>query len=553
MPAETAAPASATPRAWAIALLLAAALTFILTYPTIPQIGSAGRLDTGDGRFSIWNVAWVAHAIVDDPRHLFDANIFYPHRGTLTYSELNLVGGALGVPAYFVTRNPLAAHNSAVVLSLLTTFMATWALVRRLTGSDAAGLVAATGYTFSAFTSSHTAEIQLLMLFGFPLIMIAFHRLASSPTIGRAAWLGAALALTALACGYYGVYGGGLAGAAALWWAQPRRRYWVALAVAAGATVAFVWPVLGYYLHERAAQGAVRATTPDELRVYSASWRSLLASSTDVGMIWTSAIARTGPLKEVLFAGVCVLALAAVAVASLGRLPADRRTILGYVCIAVVATWGALGPDGALYWVLAKVLPGMSFLRAPARLAVVGIFALSVVAGFGVRDLTRGRRWVTPALLALMVAELWVAWPIRPMLPLERPYRTLATLPRGGVVEFPFQYDSAVFHTHTRAMFRSTWNWQPLVNGYSDFVPADFYELALPITGFPDPKSFEIMRAHDVKYVVIRFGEYGDYRQALLDRFPPYAQYLRLVDEDQDVRLYEITSWPLPSSAGSPE
>jgi hypothetical protein len=553
MPAETAAPASATPRAWAIALLLAAALTFILTYPTIPQFGSAGRLDTGDGRFSIWNVGGVAHAIVDDPRHLFDANIFFPHRGTLTYSELNLVAGALAVPAYAITRNPLAAHNSAVVLSLLLTFMATWALVRRLTASSTAGLVAATGYTFSAFTSSHTAEIQLLMLFGFPLIMLAFHRVADAPTIGRGVGLGGALALTALACGYYGVYAGGLAGAAALWWAQPRRRYWIALAVAALAAVAFVWPVLGYYLHERASQGAVRATTPDELRVYSASWRSLLASSTDAGMIWTSAIARTGPLKEVLFPGVCVLGLAGCAVANLGKLPAGRRTVLGYLVIAGVAMWGALGPDAGLYWVLAKILPGMTFLRAPARLAVVGIFALSVVAGFGLRELTRGRRWVPAAVLPLMVAELWVAWPIRPMLPLERPYRTLATLPRGGVVEFPFPYESAVFHTHTRAMFRSTWNWQPLVNGYSDFVPADFYELAMPITGFPDAKSFQIMRAHDVKYVVIRFGEYGEYRQALLDRFPPYAQHLRLVDEDQDVRLYEITSWPSSSTAGSPE
>jgi hypothetical protein len=58
-------------------------------------------------------------------------------------------------------------HNSAVVIALVITFVAMWALVRRLTARRQRASVAATAYTFSAFTSSHTAEIQLLMLFGF--------------------------------------------------------------------------------------------------------------------------------------------------------------------------------------------------------------------------------------------------------------------------------------------------------------------------------------------------------------------------------------------------
>ena len=154
-----------------LVLLIGCALTATLTYPTIPLFATAGRIDGADGRFSIWNVAWIAHSLLDDPRHLFDANIFHPHRHTLAYSELNLVAGVLATPVYAFTRNPFAAHNSAVLIALFVTFLAMWALVHRLTSSTGAGLVAATAYTFSAFTASHTAEIQLLMLFGFPLVM----------------------------------------------------------------------------------------------------------------------------------------------------------------------------------------------------------------------------------------------------------------------------------------------------------------------------------------------------------------------------------------------
>ena len=74
-----------------------AALTAALTYPLAFQLGDIGYKVhvVGDARYSIWNIAWVAHALVSNPRHVLDANIFYPHTGTLIYSEANLVGGAL--------------------------------------------------------------------------------------------------------------------------------------------------------------------------------------------------------------------------------------------------------------------------------------------------------------------------------------------------------------------------------------------------------------------------------------------------------------------------
>jgi len=543
-------PAVVAPSTWrerAIVVVLAFALTTALTVPTVPRFLTSGRLDTGDGRFSIWNVAWVAHAIVDAPRQLFDANIFFPHSSTLTYSELNLVAGALAAPVYAATRNAIAAHNSAVVAALMISFLAMWALIRRLTGSSRAGVVAATGYTFCAYTSAHTAEIQLLMIFGFPLVMLAFHQAATRKRMSDGVLLGGALAVTALGCGYYGVFAAAVVALAGLLWAKRERAYWTALGVGIVTSVVLVAPVVVPYLRDRAAAGAVTRRSVDELRDYSADWRAYLTSGTTLDAMWGPALYRgAGTFNEVLFPGIIVSALAAVGCVDVIR-RRDReetRLVLGYLCIAGLAAWASFGPSLGLYDVL-RVIPGATMLRAPSRLGIVVTFALAVIAAFGYRRIERGRSVLVALVVAGLVAELWVPWPLRTMPPPPRAYEMLAMLPRGGVVEFPFAYDPKDFHNQTWAMLRSTSNWQPLVNGYSDFTPPDYYDLALPITAFPDPVSFDLLKKLDVRYVIVRVADFqGEARDRLLARFPPYDAYLHRLTADHDVWLYEIVAWP---------
>ena len=52
----------------ALVLLGFSALTVALTYPLAFHLATlAYRPDNGDGRFSVWNVAWVARTLVADP------------------------------------------------------------------------------------------------------------------------------------------------------------------------------------------------------------------------------------------------------------------------------------------------------------------------------------------------------------------------------------------------------------------------------------------------------------------------------------------------------
>jgi uncharacterized membrane protein YhaH (DUF805 family) len=176
---------TATTRATVRAALLGAILVAFMTAPMITRPASVGRLDTNDGHYAIWNVAWVAHAILDPEARVFDANIFAPHRGTLAYSEMNLVAGVLALPWYAATHDPLVALNGTVFVALVLAFVLTSVLVRRLTGSEGAGLVAATAFTFCPYVAAHTAHIQLLMIWVFPLVMLAFHAFEERPGAWR--------------------------------------------------------------------------------------------------------------------------------------------------------------------------------------------------------------------------------------------------------------------------------------------------------------------------------------------------------------------------------
>src|SRR5687768_13369892 len=110
--------------------LLAAALTF----PFVTQLDRVGRSENSDGQWSIWNVAWVARTLVTDPANLFNANIFYPHRQTLAFSENNLAAGLLAVPFYWASKNPYLTLNVVFLLSMACSFAGTYYLVRHLTG-----------------------------------------------------------------------------------------------------------------------------------------------------------------------------------------------------------------------------------------------------------------------------------------------------------------------------------------------------------------------------------------------------------------------------------
>jgi hypothetical protein len=532
--------------------LTAALLAVLLTWPMGAQFGASGRIHSGDGRYSIWNVAWVAHALTTDPHALFDANIFYPHQGTLAYSSANIVAGAIAAPVWWITGNPYAASNFVTMMSFVLAALAAFALVRRLTGSRAAAAFGGIAFAFCPFVFSHLPHVQLLMTFALPLVLLALHRFVASPSWRTAAWLGLSMALQALACEYYGVFGGLAAGLGAVWFAAATgrlrdRRYWALALGAAALAVALVLPFFLPYLQIQA-EGFSR--TLDEARVYSAGWRAYLASD---GVLHRWMLPWLGTWGEVLFPGFLPVGFAAATIvwqARAGRhdaLPAPAAVVGFYVTLGLLAAWASAGPDAGLYTALHAGFPLFSMLRAPARFGILVTLSVAVLGAIGVAALER--RLAPPRRTAVLLVILAASIAGSSVGPLELDaapalppaVARLATLPRAPVVEFPYFSAPADRSRHTEYMLLSTFHWQPLVNGYSDHMPADAARDMLALATFPGTEAWRVLRRLEVRYVLVHWRSYSRVQlEALVPLIEEQASRLRLMAGGPEVSLYEI-------------
>lgn len=543
----------------AIACAASLLLAVVMTWPLASNMTGLGRT-SGDGLYAIWNVSWVAHALVTNPLALFEANIFYPHPHALAYSEANIGAGIVAVPAWLLTRNPYAAQNSALIVAFATSALGMWLLVRRLTGDTGIAAVAAVLFAFCPYVFAHTPHIQLLFSGGIPLSLLALHRLVDAPSVRRGVWLGLILAATALTCAYYGIFSGLMVGYAVIFLAASRglwrdRRYWTAVAVGAVVSVACVAP---FFIPFLSVQEAGFGRTLDESYRFSANAQSYIASSAHAHfwMLGLESVSRWPRFTDVVFPGflATLLGLAGLVIGltrpGAGPTGASRREVaLLYGSIGALAFWASFGPKAGLYAVLFKI-PVFAFLRAPVRFGIVVVFALAVLAGLALAVLlarysTRTRALVTAALVAMGIGELNILpFPWERALPLASSYATLATLPRAPLAEFPFYGERHTFPLHTQYMAFSAAHWMPMLNGYSDHIPLEFREDARILASFPSRESFNVLRRRRIRYMGVHWDMYNERAPEIRQRLQPFGQHLRPLAVDHSMTLYEIVSFP---------
>jgi hypothetical protein len=545
-------------------------LALLLTWPLASNFAGLGRThpNDADGQLSIWNVSWVARTIVVDPLRLYDANIFFPHKLTLAYSEANVLTGTIGVPVYWASRNPWLTLNAVMIFGFASAYAAAYFLMRHLTGSRAASAVAAVLYAFCPYVFSHLSHIQLLMTGGIPLALLLLHRVAdeafrlkaeateehvasgfSRKILYRGLALGLALAAQALSCAYYGIFAGLAVGYAALVLASTRtlwtmRRYWIAIAAGAITSIVIVLPFFIPFLEVQDESGFGRSL--DDAARWAARPHGYLVSSANAHRWLLNAVRRFGPWEEVLFPGMLAILLglagAWIAARRAGR---DRETALLYGSLGLLAFWASFGPHAGLYRIL-YYLPVFSFLRAPSRLGLIVVLCLAIFAAFALREIfarsSGGGRAIASAIaIAAAFAELAVVpliWYPAPQLPPG--YAVLANSPRGVLAEFPFYGERIAFPLHTQYMLFSTAHWMPMVNGYSDVIPKDFREAAAVLDGFPSDDAFKMLARRRVRYIAVHWDMFAGRHGEIRGRLEPYLKNLRTMASDERMTLFEV-------------
>jgi hypothetical protein len=489
-------------------LLVAAAtvivLTIFLTWPQALHLG--GKVaEHNDPLFSAWRLSWIAHALKTDPRRLFDANIYFPERQALAYSDATMLEGALAAPFLWAGSSPILVYNLLLLTGIAASGLAMFVRARRLTGNSNAAIVSAAVFTLLPYRIEHVMHLELQWTMWMPLAFWSVHRSVEERSWRWGAVTGLFVWLQILSCVYYGIFLSiAILALGALLIATTRGARAVNLGalalgavIAAALTVPYAWP----YIENARALGP---RAPDEIARFSARLASYVTAPA-ANWLWGGVDRFSGNELNIFPGAVAVL----LAVAGLAGRP--RRLAWIYLAVGAIAVDMSLGANGFLYPRLLAHAPMLGGLRAPARFSIVAFCALAVLAGFGADLIERRvsnphlRRRVTAAAVLLLLVECGSA----PLQLMELSpgagdiYRVLRELPPGPVAELPMPRPDTLPHYDAFYEYWSIYHWKPLINGYSGYAPAGYLQTLEQMRTFPDDRSVARLKELNVRYIVV--------------------------------------------------
>jgi hypothetical protein len=402
--------------------------TAVMTWPWVLHLRDAVA-DPGDPYMIAWTLWWDYHQTFNDPLHLFDANVFYPYRYTLAFSE-NDYGLALPFfPLFALGLRPLTVHAVATFLGFAFCGYGAFRLARTLTGSEGAAWVAGFVFAFIPFRFHLLAHLHYLFAAWIPLLLEALVLFARARTWRRAAWLGAAFLMNGLTCVSWLVLTlAPLALTGAYFVARSPalrrdRRFWLRAGVSLGVASLMLLPFLLPYYWVSVMYGL--SWGPEEFARNSPTLMHWLSADGRV-KLW----ARMGesiPGGHKLFPGLLapLLALAALRVRPARAADAGRRREravvaaldLALVACAVVAAL-ALGYHDVTFRVFGRQVLRIGE-RSLTHALVIGWFVLAFRLGFNFRGafvgavrgrLARAEGGDGFGREALAVGLIWAVW-----------------------------------------------------------------------------------------------------------------------------------------------
>jgi hypothetical protein len=178
-------------------ILVFCLFTAILTWPYVTRLRDV-VVDTGDPYLITWIMWWDYHQTFTDPLNLFHANVFYPLKYSLAFSESSYGIALLFFPLYALGLAPLTVHAIAMFLGFALCGYAAFRLGRTLTGSASVGWVAGIIFAFVPHRFNQMPQVAYLFSPWIPLLFEALILFVRDRSRKRAAWLGFAFFMNGL-------------------------------------------------------------------------------------------------------------------------------------------------------------------------------------------------------------------------------------------------------------------------------------------------------------------------------------------------------------------
>jgi hypothetical protein len=504
-------------------ILAGVGLALLTTWPLVLHMSTRIEPDLGDPVRTAWEIAWVGHALLHSPLHVFDSNAFYPHPLSLAFSD-SLLG--YGPTAFFGsgTVAALVRYNLLFLFAWSLCFIGAWFLARELGAGRIGAAVAGAAFAYAPYRVTEAGHLHVISSGGVALSLFLLLRgyRRSSRGLLIAGWLVAAWQMSlGFTLGLQFAYMLAIFAVIAVvwWWRAEKRpalpRNLVAITCIGIALCGVVSVYQARPFLKVASEYPTAKRTLKEVENYSSNpWAWLSASSEN--RVWGGATAGArehvhSKNEDVFFPGGLIAVLALIGLAASIY---TRRLRIGLACgvgvCAILALGLGLTGAGYPYRLLYDYAPGWDGVRVPGRLFTLATLFTALLAAAGAWRLaefarvwgkgfgTRGPAWLTAAVGALLVigvigegaghmADPVVPQPAKAEIDLKGP---LLDLPTDGAADRLWQYFS------TNGFYKI-----PLGNSTFDIPATD--DLRGGMSGFPDRASIEKLRFYGVKTVVL--------------------------------------------------
>ncbi len=524
-------------RAELLWVILAGVLLAVLTsWPLVLHMSSRIAPDLGDPVRTAWQVAWVGHAMLHDPLHLFESNAFYPHPLSLAFSDSLLGYG----PAAFFGHGTVAAlvrYNLLFLWIWSLCFVGAYLLARELGLRWFGAAATAAAFAYADYRVTEAGHFQVIssggLALGMFLLLRGYRR--GSRGLVLAGWLVSAwqvslgftlglqftyllvvLGLLVLAYWWFGRLTPGPS------WGSPEQRATrgpliprrllavtlIGIAVLGAVAVYQARPYLKVANEYPTAKRTIK-----EVETYSAGPAALFAASSENrvwGSVTSDARAKVHSKNEsVFFPGGLVLVLALIGL--IGGSVYTRRLRLalafGILTCSILALGFGLTGAGYPYRLLFDYAPGWDGVRVPGRIFTLATLFYALLAGAGAQLLAGlagewGKRHSVRALPGIVGVVLVIGLVGEgaghlghPVVPQPAPAEIglqgpVLDLPTDGALDRVWQYFS-------------TDGFYKIPVGESTFDIPAVDDLRGGMNGFPDKASVEKLRYYGIKTVVL--------------------------------------------------
>jgi hypothetical protein len=584
--------------------------------------------DTEDCVLNAWIPVWVQQQLFDRPFNLFDANIFYPHTNTLSYSEHLFPQAIVSLPIYLITKNPVAVYNFIFFFFILLNGFGMFLLTKHLTKSDFIGIACGMMFAFNTYQINQITHLQLICSGFIPLAFLFLHKFLEDRRLKNSILFALFFTLQGLACVYYGlffisvlflvfpllfvlfssrinrtflsklgiplIFSGGILALFSLPYLRLIRTYGFDRGLQKGADLLnylavdsnnvflsrilsplgrhehFLFPgiaAVAFALFFLFKKKRIFQALPKGINLaFSSIFLILLLTvlltavtggiEIDLGILTISVHSLAKQVLLLLFFGSLFILL------SIGRFLAknfkkktgEECNLILYLLIGMwtlFLSFGShftfLGESTAVaplpFARLFNFVPGFKGIRMPSRFALFVIFAVAVLAAFGMKHVfEKIERKKIKILVAaglflflnleyLSIPHQMRKIPVRPDLPPA--YQWIKDQP-GDFVIVSLPFFNAIAKESIFQYFALDHK-KKIINGYSGFVPPESFYIDRIFKTFPSQPCMDILRAFGVKYVVFHPRIWRDdvaaARLARIERY--HRNNLRLIETFQ--------------------